>query len=90
MAPKGTSSAVKPQAPPSQLPTTKRRKDLKAKAGRPARSVHNKEDHVLEGADYVTLMLGGRRKAKAEASKLQADVDESEATMIASLASSVI
>jgi hypothetical protein len=27
-------------------------------------------DNVLGGADYVSLLLGGRKKAKAEAEKL--------------------
>jgi hypothetical protein len=29
-----------------------------------------KKRHVLGGADYVTLMMGGRRKAREEAMKL--------------------
>jgi len=33
------------------------------------------EGHVLGGADYVELMMGGRRKAREEAAKLPKDLD---------------
>lgn len=35
------------------------------------------EGPVLGGADYVTLMMGGRRKAREEAIKLPEDEDAS-------------
>jgi hypothetical protein len=44
----------------------------KKKAGLKGKAVKNREveGHVLGGADYVTLMMGGRRKAREEAMKL--------------------
>ncbi|KAF8843315.1 hypothetical protein BDN67DRAFT_946102, partial [Paxillus ammoniavirescens] len=54
----------------SSVPSAKRRADLKSKVkARPTtKSVDG--EHVLGGADYVTLLLGGRRKAAEEALKL--------------------
>jgi len=49
---------------------SKKRKDLKSKVARQPSS--GAREDLLNGADYVTLMLGGRRKAKEEAKKLQA------------------
>ena len=48
----------------------------KAKAKATARRREGERDGpVLGGADYVELMLGGRRKAAAEAAKLPQDPD---------------
>lgn len=52
--------------------------EQKKKAGLKAKAYKRKEGsevHVLEGADYVTLLLGSRRKAKEEAIKLPKDAD---------------
>jgi len=80
-----TSSSSAPSTPsttpnPSQskAQTAKRRADLKAKAAKakPSASASGqKEGHVLGGADYVSLLLGGRRKAREEAEKLPHDED---------------
>ncbi|KAF8133843.1 hypothetical protein EV363DRAFT_937037 [Boletus edulis] len=56
--------SIAPSAPSVQ--SAKKRADLKSKAK--ARS--SSKGDVLGGADYVTLMLGGRRKAADEALKL--------------------
>ncbi|KDQ62669.1 hypothetical protein JAAARDRAFT_467694 [Jaapia argillacea MUCL 33604] len=44
----------------------------KKKAGLKGKAEKRKggEGHVLGGADYVSLMMGGRRKVKEEAAKL--------------------
>ncbi|KAF9221588.1 hypothetical protein BS17DRAFT_757567 [Gyrodon lividus] len=54
----------------SSVQSAKKRSDLKSKVkARPGtKSVEG--EHVLGGADYVTLLLGGRRKAAEEALKL--------------------
>ncbi|KAL4245552.1 hypothetical protein ABKN59_010340 [Abortiporus biennis] len=46
--------------------------EQRKKAGLKAKATKRKdgEGHVLGGADYVELMMGGRRKAKEEATKL--------------------
>jgi hypothetical protein len=36
------------------------------------------DGHVLGNADYLTLAMGGRRKAKQEAGKLPVSMDEDE------------
>ncbi|KZT67149.1 hypothetical protein DAEQUDRAFT_767382 [Daedalea quercina L-15889] len=58
--PRPTASAPTPQE-------QKKRVGLKAKA---VKRRKHAEGPVLGGADYVDLMLGGRRKAMVEASKL--------------------
>ncbi|KAI0771109.1 hypothetical protein BD413DRAFT_476290 [Trametes elegans] len=59
-------AAVSAQTPQEQ----KKRAGLKAKAGKHKRAG---DGPVLGGADYVGLMLGGRRKAREEAAKLPQD-----------------
>ena len=60
-------------------PSTKRRSGLKAKVAAAKRSSggngngSGSDGRVLGGADYVELMMGGRRKAKEEAMKLPRD-----------------
>lgn len=49
----------------SSVRSAKKRAGLKSKA--------KEGEHVLGGADYVTLLLGGRRKAAEEALKLPAE-----------------
>ncbi|KAN0087610.1 hypothetical protein V8E55_006231 [Tylopilus felleus] len=57
----------KPVAPPvPSVQSAKKRAGLKSKA----KANKHEGDHVLGGADYVTLQLGGRRKAAEEARKL--------------------
>ncbi|KIK94051.1 hypothetical protein PAXRUDRAFT_828386 [Paxillus rubicundulus Ve08.2h10] len=64
-----TKKKPSPNAAPS-VQSAKKRADLKSKVkARPTtKSVDG--EHVLGGADYVTLLLGGRRKAAEEALKL--------------------
>ncbi|KAK7048555.1 hypothetical protein R3P38DRAFT_2764509 [Favolaschia claudopus] len=50
----------------AQVQTAKKKAGLKKKAA----SRTSDGGHVLGGADYVTLMMGGRKKARAEAAKL--------------------
>ena len=47
---------------------------MKAKA-KASKGKREGDGPVLGGADYVELMLGGRRKAAAEAAKLPQDAD---------------
>ena len=59
---------TKPQpASSASTPAVKRRSGLKAKAAATKRSG---EGPVLGGADYVSLMMGSRKRAKEEAKKL--------------------
>jgi len=51
----------------------KKRAGLKAKAASARRRKDGAEGPVLGGADYVDLMLGGRRRAMEEAAKLPMD-----------------
>ncbi|KAK2465730.1 hypothetical protein APHAL10511_002274 [Amanita phalloides] len=58
--------------------SAKKRADLKAKAAKSKSSFTSagqKGGHILGGADYVSLLLAGRRKAKEEAEKLPRDGD---------------
>jgi hypothetical protein len=50
----------------------KKKASAKKKAATPRK---NAEGPVLGGADYVTIAMGGRRKAHAEAKKLPVDDD---------------
>lgn len=50
-----------------QAQAAKKKASLKGKA---KRTSSEKEGGVLGDADYVSLMMGGRRKAKEEAKKL--------------------
>jgi len=52
--------------------SAKKRSTLKGKATKDKNS-SNTGDGVLGGADYVSLLMGGRRKAKEEAQKLPKD-----------------
>jgi len=52
--------------------SAKKRSTLKGKATKDKNS-SNTDDGVLGGADYVSLLMGGRRKAKEEAQKLPKD-----------------
>ncbi|KIY70907.1 hypothetical protein CYLTODRAFT_487673 [Cylindrobasidium torrendii FP15055 ss-10] len=50
---------------------SKKKAGFKAKAAAAAQSSSRKPgQHVLQGADYVTLMMGSRKKARQEATKL--------------------
>lgn len=52
----------------AQKKATRKSRVANAKGGK-------SEGPVLGGADYVTLMLGGRRKAQEEAAKLPREED---------------
>lgn len=66
-APSGSGSHVAAVATHQQLQNAKKKSNLKDKT-RTTRKDH--DGPVLEGVDYVSLMMGGRRKAKEEAGKL--------------------
>jgi hypothetical protein len=51
----------------------KRRADLKSKSKSKPSSSKTTGEHILAGADYVTLLMGGRKKAAEEALKLPKD-----------------
>ncbi|KAI6030897.1 hypothetical protein F5J12DRAFT_713316 [Pisolithus orientalis] len=59
----------------TEIQSAKKRADLRSKAKNKGKSAAKGADggHVLAGADYVTLMMGGRRKAAEEALKLPPD-----------------
>ncbi|KII90762.1 hypothetical protein PLICRDRAFT_107092, partial [Plicaturopsis crispa FD-325 SS-3] len=46
-----------------------KKRDLKKKTSQPTGGKKSSEN-VLGGADYVSLMMGGRKKARQEAQKL--------------------
>ncbi|KAK7469073.1 hypothetical protein VKT23_003566 [Stygiomarasmius scandens] len=69
-----TTSSV-PPAQVQQLQTAKKKANLKEKA-KQASSTRKEGDHVLGDVDYVSLMMGGRRKAKQEAEKLMVQSQE--------------
>ncbi|KAI0820460.1 hypothetical protein BC628DRAFT_1330340 [Trametes gibbosa] len=76
-----SSSAHTPAPKPTKAATPaeqKKRAGLKEKAGKHRRSGDD-AGPVLGGADYVELMLGGRRRARAEAAKLPREVDPEDA-----------
>ncbi|KIK01878.1 hypothetical protein K443DRAFT_97802 [Laccaria amethystina LaAM-08-1] len=66
---KTASSSIGGTAPSAQghAQTAKKRATLKEKGKRPSQ---RQDGPVLGGADYVSLMMGGRRKASEEARKL--------------------
>lgn len=75
--PTSKSQAVGTQltAPVSQV---KRKKNLKAKAqamnsNKVPSGSRTHGESVLDGVDYVTLMMGGRRKAQEEVKKMDKD-----------------
>ncbi|KAF8634164.1 hypothetical protein AX15_001032 [Amanita polypyramis BW_CC] len=76
-----SSNATSTQSTPSMLSqlkaqNAKGRADLKARAAKSKSSASGqREGGVLGGADYVSLLMGGRRKAREEAGKLPQDDD---------------
>ena len=62
---KSVSSQQPKLVEPTRIQSAKKRAGLKSRA-----KGGNNGTHVLGGADYVTLLLGGRRKAADEAMKL--------------------
>ncbi|KAF5369538.1 hypothetical protein D9758_002599 [Tetrapyrgos nigripes] len=65
-----TTSSVQP-AQTQQLQAAKKKATLKEKsAAKLASSTRKEGEYVLGDVDYVSLMMGGRRKAKQEAEKL--------------------
>jgi hypothetical protein len=66
--PNASSSSIQPQVQAAQ-----KRASLKGKTAKGKGSGISKSKGVLGGADYVTLLLGGRRKADREAEKLPRD-----------------
>jgi hypothetical protein len=81
--PAATSAAsTSHSAPPqSKAKDAKKRADLKVKTSTSKSKQSGQRDDadggagVLGGADYVSLLMGGRRKAKEEAEKLPQDED---------------
>ncbi|TFK52248.1 hypothetical protein OE88DRAFT_1734274 [Heliocybe sulcata] len=70
-----STTSVLPAAKPelaAAVASSRKKANLKDKVGKRTTS----EGHVLGGADYVDIMMGGRRKAKAEAAKLPQDDDD--------------
>ncbi|KAG1822912.1 uncharacterized protein BJ212DRAFT_836793 [Suillus subaureus] len=69
-------SAAKTSAPhvvSLQVQATRRRADLKSKSKSKPSSSKATGEHILGGADYVTLLMGGRKKVAEEALKLPKD-----------------
>lgn len=56
----------------SHVQAARKRADLKSKSKSKPSSSKGPGEHVLGGADYVTLLMGGRKKAAGEALKLLA------------------
>ncbi|KAG1774874.1 hypothetical protein EV702DRAFT_1121591 [Suillus placidus] len=54
----------------SHVQAARRRADLKSKSKSKPSSSKGTGEHILGGADYVTLLMGGRKKAAEEALKL--------------------
>ncbi|KAL0575297.1 hypothetical protein V5O48_006674 [Marasmius crinis-equi] len=64
-------SSSQGQAP--QVQHAKKKANLKEKSKATSQQSNRSEgEHVLGDVDYVSLMMGGRRKAKEEAAKLTA------------------
>jgi hypothetical protein len=53
------------------MQAARKRADLKSKSK--SKSSSRKGEHVLGGADYVTLLMGGRKKVAEEALKIPKD-----------------
>lgn len=69
--PSGTTAQRDPKPAASASPAEqKKNAGLRAKA---ARHKGSSEGPVLGGADYVELLMGSRKRAKAEAAKLPKD-----------------
>ncbi|KAF8527440.1 hypothetical protein BU17DRAFT_81596 [Hysterangium stoloniferum] len=69
-------AAPKASATPGQVAPnaqTKRKNNLKGKARTTQSNKEGTVESVLGGVDYVTLMMGGRRKAQGEANKIVED-----------------
>ncbi|EPQ51038.1 hypothetical protein GLOTRDRAFT_49381 [Gloeophyllum trabeum ATCC 11539] len=66
---KSTAAAPVKVEPAVTAAFSRKKANLKDKAGKRKSS----DGPVLGGADYVDLMMGGRRKAKVEAAKLPKD-----------------
>ncbi|KAG2151336.1 hypothetical protein DEU56DRAFT_777363 [Suillus clintonianus] len=69
----GSLSTASAHAVSSHVQAAKKRADLKSKSKPKPSSSKATGDHVLGGADYVTLLMGGRKKAAEEALKLPKD-----------------
>ncbi|KAG1873239.1 hypothetical protein C8R48DRAFT_449675 [Suillus tomentosus] len=69
------SAANTPNVPvvSSHVQAARRRADLKSKSKSKPTSSKVTGERVLGGADYVTLLMGGRKKAAKEALKLPKD-----------------
>jgi len=66
--PNASSSSVRPQ-----VQAAKKRASLKERTAKEKGPGKSKSNGVLGGADYVTLLMGGRRRASEEAKKLPQD-----------------
>jgi len=66
--PNASSSSIQPQ-----VQAAKKRASLKEKTAKEKGPGTSKSKGILGGADYVTLLTGGRRKADREAKKLPQD-----------------
>lgn len=75
--PKKLKSSAQSSAHPAPTPIQTQVQNAQKKASRKSKLGKGKrgkiEGPILGGADYVTLMLGGRRKAEEEAKKLPRD-----------------
>lgn len=70
----GTSAAISTSiASSSQIQVESAKKRSSLKKGKKTKVLANSERGVLGEADYVSLMMGGRRKAREEARKLPQD-----------------
>jgi hypothetical protein len=67
----GNTSSDRAQAAKKKIATK-----LKAKSKAATSNQSNDGEHVLGGADYVSVMMGGRRRAKEEAKKMPVSMDE--------------
>ncbi|KAG6878504.1 hypothetical protein C0993_005433 [Termitomyces sp. T159_Od127] len=63
-----TTAAPSASTPQTQVQAAKKKANLKGKTAKSNSGSSGKG--LLGGADYVDLMMGGRRKAKLEAQKL--------------------
>jgi len=70
----GSSGPSHSRAQQTQVQTSKKKAGLKDKTK--GKGTVKAEGGVLGGADYVSLMMGGRRKARQEAGKLPRTGDE--------------
>ncbi|KIM43186.1 hypothetical protein M413DRAFT_69535 [Hebeloma cylindrosporum] len=70
----GTSTAIStPIASSSQVQVESAKKRSLLRKGKKTQASANSEKPILGDADYVSLMMGGRRKAREEARKLPQD-----------------